>query len=101
MRSLERTLRNERTLREIANLIISDVRIDNLARTIAKILCEHLKCDRCLIHDFKNGDTSFVVEYCTSYSKKMIEEEYSETNIQDLQKYINFQNDFYQKFGLE
>ena len=99
LRSLERTLRNERTLREIANLIISDVRIDNLARTIAKILCEHLKCDRCLIHDFKNGDTSFVVEYCTSYSKKMIEEEYSETNIQDLQKYINFQNDFYTKFG--
>ena len=99
LRSLERTLRNERTLREIANLIISDVQIDNLARTIAKILCEHLKCDRCLIHDFKSDNTTFVVEYCSSYSKKMISDEYSEKNIQDLQKYINFQNDFYQKFG--
>jgi signal transduction histidine kinase len=99
LRSLERTLRNERTLREIANLIISDVQIDNLARTIAKILCEHLKCDRCLIHDFKGDNTTFVVEYCSSYSKKMISDEYSEKNIQDLQKYINFQNDFYQKFG--
>ena len=29
----------------------------------------------------------------------MISDEYSEKNIQDLQKYINFQNDFYQKFG--
>ena len=99
LRSLERTLRNERTLREIANLIISDVQIDNLARTIAKILCEHLKCDRCLIHDFKSDNTTFVVEYCSSYSRKMISDEYSEKNIQDLQKYINFQNDFYQKFG--
>jgi signal transduction histidine kinase len=99
LRSLERTLRNERTLREIANLIISDVQIDNLARTIAKILCEHLKCDRCVIHDFKSDNTTFVVEYCSSYSKKMISDEYSEKNIQDLQKYINFQNDFYQKFG--
>ena len=99
LRSLERTLRNERTLREIANLIISDVQIDNLARTIAKILCEHLKCDRCFIHDFKSDNTTFVVEYCSSYSKKMISDEYSEKNIQDLQKYINFQNDFYQKFG--
>lgn len=99
LRSLERTLRNERTLREIANLIISDVQIDNLARTIAKILCEHLKCDRCLIHDFKSDNTTFVVEYCSSYSKKMISDEYSEKNIQDLQKYINFQNNFYQKFG--
>ena len=99
LRSLERTLRNERTLREIANLIISDVQIDNLAHTIAKILCEHLKCDRCLIHDFKSDNTTFVVEYCSSYSKKMISDEYSEKNIQDLQKYINFQNDFYQKFG--
>ncbi len=99
LRSLERTLRNERTLREIANLIISDVRIDNLARTIAKILCEHLKCDRCLIHDFKDGNTTFVVEYCSSYSKKMITEDSSEKSLHDLQKYINFQNDFYAKFG--
>jgi signal transduction histidine kinase len=101
LRSLERTLRNERTLREVANLIISDAQIDNLARTIAKILCDHLKCDRCLIHDFKNGNTSFVVEYGSIYSKKMIAENYSEKNIHDLKKYINFQNNFYKKFGIK
>jgi signal transduction histidine kinase len=99
LRSLERTLRNERTLREVANLIISDAQIDNLARTIAKILCDHLKCDRCLIHDFKNGNTSFVVEYGSIYSKKMMAEDCSEKNINDLKKYINFQNNFYKKFG--
>ena len=99
LRSLERTLRNERTLREVANLIISDVQIDNLARTIAKILCEHLKCDRCIIHDFKNDGTTFVVEYCSNYSKKIIADEADEKNLQGLQKYINFQNDFFKKFG--
>ncbi len=99
LRSLERTLRNERTLREVANLIISDAQIDNLARTIAKILCDHLKCDRCIIHDFKNGNTSFVVEYGSKYSKKMLPEDYSKKTIDDLKKYINFQNNFYKKFG--
>lgn len=102
LRVLERTLRSERLLREIANLIISDVKINSLAGTIAKILCEHLKCDRCLIHDFKKGKTDFVIEYCNDFSAKMLpkeNDEISSNNIENVKKYINFQNNFYKKFG--
>lgn len=102
LRVLERTLRSERLLREIANLIISDVKINSLAQTIAKILCEHLKCDRCIIHDFKKGKTDFVIEYCSDFSAKMLPKENDEislNNIENVKKYINFQNNFYKKFG--
>lgn len=104
LRVLERTLRNERTLREIANLIISDEKIDNLAREIARILTEHLKCDRCIIHDFKKNKTDFVIEYCSIFSKKIIPEKTDDKSyqgVEGIQKYINFQNNFYKKFGVK
>lgn len=99
LRVLERTLRNERTLREIANLIISDEKIDNLAQAIAKILCQHLKCDRCIIHDFNKNSTNFVIEHASRLSDKIIPEKYNDDNLQNIQKYINFQNNFYKNFG--
>ncbi|NBX52201.1 MAG: sensor histidine kinase [Proteobacteria bacterium] len=101
LRVLERTLRNERTLREIANLIISDEKIDNLARAIAKILCEHLKCDRCIIHDFKKNRTDFVIEYSSIFSDKIIPDKITSQSIENIQRYINFQNNFYKKFGVK
>jgi signal transduction histidine kinase len=99
LRSLERTLRSERTMREIANLIISDSKIDFLAKSIAKILCEHLKCDRCIIHDFKKNKADFVIEHSNSFAKKMIPDKPTDGDIKKIQNYINFQNDFYKKFG--
>jgi len=99
LRVLERTLRNERTLREIANLIISDEPIDELAKTIAKILCEHLKCDRCIIHDFKEDKANFVIEYCSNYAREMIPYDGNNRDTQNIKLYINFQNEFYKKFG--
>ena len=99
LRVLERTLRNERTMREIANIIISDEKIDNLARAIAKILSQHLKCDRCIIHDFKQNSTNFVIEFSQQLSKRMIPQDINEDELEMLQHYINFQNNFYKNYG--
>lgn len=99
LRNLERTLRNERLLREVGNLIISDLPIQEIAQNIAKILCEHLKTDRCLIHDYQEGRTNFVVEYHNNYSKPMFSGLKDENDLKRLTQYINFQNHFYEKFG--
>jgi signal transduction histidine kinase len=99
LRNLERTLRNERLLREIGNLIISDISVDDVSRSIAKTLCQHLKTDRCIIHDYKEGTTSFVVEYHDNHSKPMLKDSHDEESLKVLTRYINFQDNFYKKFG--
>src|SRR3989338_559252 len=99
LRNLERTLRNERLLREVSSLIIDDVAIEKIAQNVAKILCEHLKTDRCLIHDYRDGSTNFVVEYHNQYSKPMFDDARDKNSQENLTKYINFQNHFYEKFG--
>lgn len=99
LRNLERSLRNERLMREIGNLIISDLPIDEIAKNIARSLCLHLKVDRCLIHDYKEGSTSFVVEHCDSSSKEIFCGSEDQKSIQNLTRYLNFQDHFYEKFG--
>lgn len=99
LRNLERTLRNERLMREVGNLIISDLAIEEISKTIARLLCVHLKVDRCLIHDYKEGKTSFVVEYCDSNTAKMFPASSTEAELEDLKRYLNFQDHFYEKFG--
>jgi len=98
LKNLERTLRNERLLREVGALIISDLPISDVAQSIAKTLCQHLKTDRCVIHDYDQGATNFVIEYHDSSSKSMLEENQESTH-KMLTDYINFQNHFYEKFG--
>ena len=99
LKNLERTLRSERLLREIGVLIISDLPIREIAEKIAKILCEYLKADRCLIHDYQNSRTNFVIEYHNNYTKKMFEDSHDEEALQLLARYINFQNHFFEKYG--
>ena len=99
LRNLERSLRNERLLREIGNLIISDMSVGEVSQNIARSLCQHLKTDRCLIHDYRNGLTNFVVEYHDNSSKPMFNGNQDKDNLRLLTRYINFQNHFYQKFG--
>ena len=95
LKNLERTLCNERLLREVGGLIISDLEIREIAQNIADILCKHLRVDRCLIHDYRNGATSFVVEHCDNGNPMLN----SKTDMNVLAEYINFQNHFYQKVG--
>ena len=99
LQNLERTLRSERLLRQIGSLIISDLAINEIAQEVAKILCEHLKVDRCILHDYDEGKTSFVAEYCNSYTTKILADKSSSEELKTMSEYINFQNQFYKKFG--
>lgn len=99
LQNLERALRNERLLREISYLIVSDMSIRDIAQNIAKILCMHFKADRCLIHDYREGNTNFLVEYHTSYTKPMFKGLEDQDGIKMIANYINFQNHFYEKIG--
>lgn len=96
LKNLERTLANERLLREVGGFIISDLEIREIAQNIANILCRHLRVDRCLIHDYRNSGTSFVVEHCDSNSLPMLGQD---IGTQVLTDYLNFQNHFFQRFG--
>ena len=96
---LERALHNERLLREVGSLIISDLEIYEIAKKVAKILCEHLKADRCLIHDYDDARTNFIAEYHNSYTIGMFEDNKKEENLNMLSEYINFQNNFYQRYS--
>ncbi len=99
LKNLERTLRKERLLREVASLIISDLAIAEISRKIAVSLCEYLKADRCLIHDYQDSKTSFVVEYCNNYTAKFFQDKNDSEGLADVAKYINFHNRFFEKFG--
>lgn len=99
MKNLERTLRNERLLRRIGSLIISDLEIKEIAQEIAKTLCEHLKVDRCILHDYDLGEASFVVEYCSKYAAKILKDRSDPQALKTMSDYINFQNRFFIKFG--
>lgn len=99
LKSLERSLRNERLLREISNLIISDLSIDKIASSIAKIIGNNLKCDRCIIHDFLDNRINFAVEYVNNFSSKIINNLNPNFSSQELTEYISFQNNFYYRYG--
>lgn len=99
LKSLERTLRNERLLREIGSSIIDDLPIREIAQKIAKILCSHLKIDRCLLHDYRDAKTNFVVESCDSGVAKMFNGGSDGESLKVLTEYINFQNRFFEKYG--
>lgn len=97
LKNLERALHNETLLREISYLIVSDMPLQEIAQNISKELCQYLKVDRCLIHDFRRGNTSFISEYCNSYTKPMFSGTKDPEKLQMLVKYINFQNHFHKK----
>ena len=99
LKSLERTLRNERLLREIGSSIIDDLPIREIAQKIAKILCNHLKIDRCLLHDYRDAKTNFVVESCEGGVTKMFNGGSDGESLKVLTEYINFQNRFFEKYG--
>ncbi len=99
LKNLERSLRHERLLREIESMILLDLKIPEIAKKIAKIFSEELKIDRCLIHDYHDSKTSFVVEHCNDSVKKMLEEDNENHDLSHVIQYINFQNHFFEHFG--
>jgi len=99
LKNLERALRNERLLREVGYLIVSDLSIRDIAYEIAKMLCQHLKVDRCLLHDYRKGNTNFITEYHNADCEAMFKNSSDSENLKMLADYINFQNYFYKKVG--
>ena len=99
LKNLERALRNERLLREVGYLIVSDLSIRDIAYEIAKMLCQHLKVDRCLLHDYRKGNTNFIAEYHNADCEAMFKNSSDSENLKMLADYINFQNYFYKKVG--
>ncbi len=95
VKNLERALHSEKLLREISYLIISDQPVKDIAQAISKSLVQHLKVDRCVIHDYKNNQSSFIVEHCNPKAKPIIDG--SKEALQEVNNYINFQNNFYKK----
>jgi signal transduction histidine kinase len=92
LRNLQRRLLSEKLLREVANFIISDFPITEIAQNIAEILTEHLKVNRCVIHDYRNGVINFAAEHRENSNKPAIDRK-------ALERYANFQNQFYKRFG--
>jgi len=99
LKNLERSLRNERLLREISGLIISDLKIDKIASSIAKNLCNHLKAERCIIHDFQETKINFIVEYANKFSQEIIKSKDDNYDSQEIVEFITFQNNFYQRYA--
>ncbi len=95
LRNLQRRLRAEKVLSEVSNLIISDQTIHDVADNIARILVDHLKINRCIIHDYKDGAVNFKKEFKNPDSLSMV----SSSEEELVNQYIKFQNDFYEKFG--
>ncbi len=95
LQNLERKLRSESLLREVAYSIISDLPIKDIARNIAKMISEYLKIDRCIVHDYQDGVTNFVVEFYDKNIKQIVNDD----NFELLMDYISFQNEFYEEFG--
>jgi len=98
-KNLERSLRKERLLREVGALIISDSPISDVAQEIARILCVHLKADRCVIHDYQDSKTNFVEEYCSDKKYSLLSDSQDSELLKKMAKYVNFQNHFFEKHG--
>jgi len=95
IQNLERTIKNERLLRHISDMIASESNLKDVSQTIAKIMCEYLKVDRCILYDCDNGDSGFLTEYCNKGTKK-ISDAGDVTNPESpISLYINVQNQLF------
>ena len=95
IQNLERTIRNERLLRNISDMIASESNLKDVSQTIVKIMCKYLKVDRCILYDCDNGDSGFLVEYCNKGTKR-ISDAGDVTNPESpISLYINVQNQLF------
>jgi signal transduction histidine kinase len=85
---LECMFNNEQFLGKIANLFDVKTNIQSAMKTIAQKLCEHLECDRVLIHDWNDelDNYTFIVEYNEHDAQKITGEDKKDI----LKKYISY-----------
>ena len=97
VKNLERALSNEKLLREISYLIISDKPVKEIAQSISQSLCKVLKIDRCLIHDKKDGEANFIIEFCNPQVKSILNDGGEENGRIITEEYVKTQGNFYEK----
>lgn len=91
VKNLERSLNNEKILREIGYQIISDRSVKEISKNICESICKILKVDHCIIHGLDEGGISFVVEYFDNNDRSQQFEE------EDVKNYLEEQSRFHKK----
>jgi len=99
--NLDRAVQNERVLHRVSNLIASDLPIKEISEYIAKIICNHLKIDRCIFYDFNENKINFVVEYNAISSSSITKNKNGEENFGVISRYIDFHHKLSNNFNLE
>ncbi|MFT5703982.1 MAG: signal transduction histidine kinase [Rickettsiales bacterium] len=94
IQNLERTIKNERLLRSMSDLIASGSDLKETAGEIIKTICHYLKVDRCIFYD-ANPHSGFIAEYCTKGAKKISIDADSANSNSPINRYINFQNNLF------
>lgn len=100
IKSLERSLSNEKLLRQISYLIISDKTIKEISLMIAELICHHLKVDRCIINDIRDDKPNFIVEF-SNFGSRYITYGDESVKEEDVKNYVIFHNEFYKKISSE
>jgi signal transduction histidine kinase len=100
LQNLERNLSIERLLREVAEMVICEESISNLATNLAKIISIHLKCDRCVVFGYEQGEVKFVFEHDSGDFLPMIDKKNPDSN-QRFVEFVEFHNRFCEKFNGE
>ncbi len=95
-KKIERSLRNEKILRFISEVIVSDIPLKQIADKIVKILGNHLKINRCILYDYSKGKISFLSEYCDKVTKSITR---NKENLNDIARYINLHNSLFKKIN--
>ncbi len=92
IQNLERTLRNERILRNISDMIAYEPNLKEISIKILEIICQYLKVDRCIVYNCDDSDSGFLIEYCGDGLKKISAAGDFKDKSSPIGRYIDFQN---------
>ncbi len=95
VQNLERVIRNEKLLRRVSDLIASESNLEQASKMVAKIMCEHLKVDRCILYDCNKGGSGFLVEYCIQGVKQLSQIGDADDPESPMSRYIEIQNQLF------
>jgi signal transduction histidine kinase len=89
VQNFERSIKNEKMLRDFSNIIASESNLKESMTSIVKIVCEYLKVDRCILYNSNPGSSGFVIEYCSGDTKSITKDWFSEQD-SPLKAYLAF-----------
>ena len=96
--NLERALRNERILRNISDVIDSDLIIEEIFIRVLKMVCQYLKVDRCIINAFDGDESKVITEYCDLGVKRICDVK-TDNKISPIKQYIDFHREMFFKLN--